>query len=177
MPGARGPDARLEIGFVRRAHGIRGELAIVTHDPESELLADVEAIWIAGRERRVTAARATPQGWLIALADVPDRTTAETLQGQAVEVARELVPLEDGEVILDDLIGCEARLPSGESWGTIVAIDMGHMQDRLVVHFGDRERLLPVVDQFVGDVDLEAGVVTVTPPDGLPDAPIPPKAR
>ena len=43
---------------------------------------------------------------------------------------------------------------------------------RLVIHDGDRERLLPIVDAFIVDVDLEAAVITVTPPDGMPDSAI-----
>lgn len=177
MPGGRAANPRLEIGFVRRAHGIRGELAVVTHDPESDTLAEADTIWIGGVAYAVAGARSTPQGWLVQLDAVRDRDLAEALRGKPVEVDRALVPLDDGEVILDDLVGCEAKLPSGASWGTIVAIDVGVMQDRLVVHADGRERLLPIVDAFIASVDVEAGVVVVTPPEGLPDAPIAPKAR
>jgi ribosomal 30S subunit maturation factor RimM len=38
-----------------------------------------------------------------------------------------------------------------------------------VIHDGDVERLLPIVDAFVTGIDLEAGVVTVDPPDDLPE--------
>ncbi len=177
MPGGRGGNDRLEIGFVRRAHGIRGELGVVTHDPESDVLAEAETIFVGGVAYAVAGARSTPQGWLVQLDTVRDRNAAELLRGKPVEVDRALVPLDDGEVILGDMIGCEARLPSGEVWGTIVAIDLGAMQDRLVVHAGDREKLLPIVDQFIASVDVDAGVVVVTPPEGLPDAPIVGKAR
>lgn len=168
---------RLEIGFVRRAHGIRGELNVVTHDPDSEVLLRAKQVWIGGVAHAVASARPTAQGFLLLLADVRDRNLAELLRGKPLEVARELVPVDDGEVILDDLIGCVAQLSSGETVGTIVAIDSVPMQDRLVIHAGDRELLLPVVDQFVVDINLETGVVIVAPPDGLPDSPIADKAR
>ena len=42
------------------------------------------------------------------------------------------------------------------------------MQDLLVIHDGELERLLPLVDEFVKVIDLSAGVVTVDTPDGLP---------
>ena len=51
--------------------------------------------------------------------------------------------------------------------GTIAAIE-GGMQDLLVIHDGEIERLLPLVDEFVTDIDLDNGVVTVDPPEGLP---------
>jgi 16S rRNA processing protein RimM len=160
-------DPRIEIGRVARAHGIRGEVVIVTHDPESTLLGRITTVWLGGVERHIAGARDTQRGWLVQLEGIPTRNDAETLRGQAVEVDREVLDLEDGDVLLDDLIGCQVRLVDGTPWGTIAAVDSG-MQDLLVIHDGELERLLPLVDEFVRSIDLEAGVVTVDPPDGLP---------
>jgi 16S rRNA processing protein RimM len=161
-------DPRIEIGRIARAHGIRGEVVIATHDPESELLAELEVIWVGGIERRVTATRSTPRGWLVVLDGIATRNDAETLRGQVVEVDREALELADDEVLLDDLIGCQVKLIDGTPWGTIASVETG-MQDRLVIHDGELERQLPLVDEFVKNIDVEAGVVTVDPPDGLPE--------
>ena len=159
---------RIEIGGVARAHGIRGEVVIVTHDPDTEL-ETFETLWIDGALRKVTAARGTPKGWLVQLEGMASRNDAETLRGQAVEVDREQLDLGEDELLLGDLIGCRVVTVGGEPWGEIAAIDAGAMQDLLVIHDGDLERMLPMVDEFVKDIDLEAGVVTVDPPDGLPE--------
>ena len=45
---------------------------------------------------------------------------------------------------------------------------IGQHQDLLVIHDGEIERMLPLVDQFVTNVDIEAGVITVNPPEDLP---------
>jgi 16S rRNA processing protein RimM len=161
-------EARIEIGGVARAHGIRGEVVIVTHDPESALLADLETLWIGGAERRVTGARGTHRGWLVQLDGVVTRNDAEALRGQLVEVDRSVLELADGEILLADLVGCRVIRPDGAPWGTIAAIE-GSMQDLLVIHDGEIERMLPLVDEFVTDIDLDNGVVTVDPPEGLPE--------
>jgi 16S rRNA processing protein RimM len=161
---------RIEIGGIARAHGIRGEVVIVTHDPDSETLAEVDTLWIAGTPRKVLGARDTQRGWLVQLEGVVTRNDAEALRGQPVEVDRDALALEDGDVLLDDLVGCKVVRADGAAWGEIVAIEAGSMQDRLVIHDGDVERLLPLVDAFVTHIDLEAGVVTVDPPDGLPES-------
>ena len=49
-------DARVEIGGIARAHGIKGEVVIVTHDPDSETLADVKKIYVGGVEKEIVAA-------------------------------------------------------------------------------------------------------------------------
>jgi 16S rRNA processing protein RimM len=161
-------DARIEIGGVARAHGIRGEVVVVTHDPDSELLASIDTVWIGGVERRIAAARDTQRGWLVALEGVATRNDAEALRGQPVEVARELLDLDDDDVLLDDLVGCAVVKLDGTPWGKVAAIDAG-IQDRLVIHDGEVERMLPLVDVFVTKIDLAAGVVTVDPPEGLPE--------
>ena len=160
-------DPRIEIGRIARAHGIRGEVVIVTHDPQSEIVGEVETLWIGGSERRVTGARGTHRGWLVQLEGVATRNDAEALRGQLVEVDRSVLELADDEVLLADLVGCRVVRTDGAPWGTIAAIE-GGMQDLLVIHDGEVERLLPLVDEFVTQIDLDNGVVTVDPPEGLP---------
>jgi 16S rRNA processing protein RimM len=161
-------DPRIEIGRIARAHGIRGEVVIVTHDPESDLLDDLDTLWVGGAARQVAEARYTHRGWLVRFEGIATRNDAETLRGQVVEVDREALALDDDDILLSDLVGCDVRLVDGTPWGTIRSVDSG-MQDLLVIHDGELERLLPLVDEFVKDIDLAAGVVTVDPPEGLPE--------
>ncbi len=163
-------ESRIEIGGVARAHGIRGEVVIITHDPDSATLGNVESIWIGGVERKIVQARDTQRGWLVALAGVATRNDAEALRGQPVEVDRAALQLDEDDVLLDDLIDCKVRLPDGTPWGTIAEIMVGAHQDLLVIHDGETERLLPLVDEFVTNIDLAAGVVTVSPPEDLPES-------
>ena len=161
-------DPRIEIGRIARAHGIRGEVVIATHDPTSQVLEDVEVIWVGGIERRIAGARGTHRGWLVQLDGIATRNDAEALRGQAVEIDRAALELGDDDILLADLVGCRVVRVDGTPWGTIYAVDPG-MQDLLVIHDGELERLLPLVDEFVKDIDLDEGVVTVDPPDGLPE--------
>ena len=173
----RGED-RIEIGGIARAHGIRGEVVVVTHDPDSTILEDVDELFIRDQRYVIKAARATHRGWLVALQGLENRNDAERLQGAAVAIDRSEIELADGEVILDDMIGCEVRLTDGTSWGQITEIDVG-FQDRLIIVQTTPgaataiERMLPLVDQFVLKVDLEAGIVTIDPPDGIPQNSVP----
>lgn len=161
---------RVEIGYVARAHGVRGELKIACHNPASRALLDADEVTIAGRSYRVLAARAANELFVLRVADVTDRDVAEAMRGQTVEVDRALVAGDD-EVLLADLVGLRVELEDGTPWGSIVAVDAG-AQDRLVIHDGGVERLLPLVDAFVLEVDVDGGRVVVAPPDGLPEEPI-----
>ncbi len=162
-------DARIEIGGIARAHGIRGEVVIITHDRESDTLGSIETIFVAGVPKKILGARGTVKGWLVRLDGVLTRNDAEALRGKPVEIDREDLGLEDEDVLLGDLVGCQVVTEAGEPWGVIAAVEASELQDRLVIHFGEIERMLPLVDVFVKNVDLEAGVVTVDPPDNLPE--------
>jgi 16S rRNA processing protein RimM len=167
----RAPSPFLEIGYVARPHGVRGELRVVTHDPASETLLDVDVVRIGNADYEIEQARAVQGAFLLRLAGVGDRNRAELLRGQRVAVDRAQLPLEEGEVFLADLVGCQVVLEDGRAYGTIAAIETGP-QDRLVIHDGDVERLLPLVPEFVIDVDLDAGRVVVAPPEDLPESPL-----
>lgn len=161
---------RIEIGGVARAHGIKGEVVIVTHDPDSTTLGDVRTIFVGGVEMKIANARATHRGWLVALEGVATRNDAELLQGKPVEVDRELLDLDEDDVLLADLIGCTVRRPDGTDWGTVAHVDAGELQDLLVIHDGEIERMLPLVDEFVTQIDLDERVIHVDPPEGLPES-------
>jgi 16S rRNA processing protein RimM len=161
--------ARVEIGGIARAHGIRGEVVIITHDPDSETLGIVERIFVGGVERKVVGARDTHRGWLVQLEGVATRNDAEALRGAKIEVLRDELDLDPDDVLLSDLIGCKVVLTDGTPWGEVAGIETGPGQDRLVIHDGGVERLVPLVDALVPKIDLDARVVTVDPPEGTPE--------
>ena len=162
-------DPRLQIGGIARAHGIRGEVVIVTHDPDSTVLGTLPTIYIDGAPRRIVAARDTDRGWLVVLEGMTTRNEAEALRGKQIEVDRSVLDLDDDDVLLDDLVGCKVVKVDGTPWGTITAVESSPLQDRLVIEDGPVERMLPLVDQLVTHIDLDAGIVTVDPPEGLPE--------
>jgi 16S rRNA processing protein RimM len=168
---SRTPSPVLEIGYVARPHGVRGELRVVTHDPESVTLLDVDEVQIGGVPYQVEQARQVQGAFLLRLVGVADRNQVEGLRGKRVAVDRELIPLDEGQVFLADLVGCAVVREDGSPYGVVAAVETG-AQDRLIIHDGDVERLLPLVSAFVIDVDLEAGRVVVAPPEDLPESPL-----
>ncbi|RMH44797.1 MAG: 16S rRNA processing protein RimM [Deltaproteobacteria bacterium] len=163
-------DRLLLIGYVARAHGVRGELRVHLHNPESETLYAVATVYLDGEPYAVASARAGTRGAvLLAVDGVADRDRAEALKGAAVAVDRADVPLAPGEVFEVDLIGCAVELVDGTPWGRIEAVIPG-AQDRLVIRDGDVERELPLVrGALVVDIDLDRRRVVVDPPEGLPE--------
>ncbi len=140
------------------------------HNADSVTLFEVDEVWLNDAVFSVEKARrATKGGVLLVLEGVTGRDQADGLRGSTVSVPRSAIPMEQGEVLVADIIGCRAVLPDGTAWGEVVDVIPG-AQDRLVIRDGDVERELPLVPELVIEIDLDERVVTVDPPEGLPEA-------
>ena len=84
----KSPDARVEIGYVARAHGTRGNVVIVVHNPESSALLTAESVFVGGSELAIEGLELTKGGFRVGFETVTDRTQAEALRGQKITVLR-----------------------------------------------------------------------------------------
>ncbi|MDC0706973.1 ribosome maturation factor RimM [Stigmatella sp. ncwal1] len=162
----------LEFGYVSRAHGIRGEIAIRTFDAASEALDVVERLSVrtrSGEERvvRIEDVRPTPKENIVALEGVHTREAAEALVGAAVFAYREdLEPPEEGEFFQGDLVGLSAVDESGRVLGTVEEIWNTGEVPNLVIRGADKtEFIVPFADEFVPSVDVPNGKMVVRPLD------------
>ena len=165
-------DPRIKVGYVQRAHGIRGEVIVrsLSDDPgrfdiHSEFLSDEEP----PRRFEITRSRPHPDGYLVTFDGIIDRNRAETLRGISLTIAAAARRgLGDDEFWPDDLVGLHAVRPDGSRLGTISDVVLGKAQDRLVVKTPDgTEVQIPFVAAIVGDIDLHDGTIVTDPPEGL----------
>ncbi len=151
----------LEIGYVTRAHGLRGEVVVapVSNRPERF---SAGACWtMHDREYVVRAARPQRDRWIVHLDGVDDRDAAEALRG-ATAYGAPLGPLPEGELWVHELVGATCVDTHGTVLGTVDAVQDNPAHDLLVLDTGV---LIPMV--FVVAHDSDQRVVTVDPPVGL----------
>lgn len=170
------PTARVPIGEVTGAHGIRGLLRIRPYNEASDLLASLEAVELEAADGAVTThalVRATPHGrrtWLVALADVADRTAADALVGRRVVVAPERLPaLAADEFYHHELVGFAVETTAGEAVGTITGTLATGLNDVWIVRAGRREHLVPAIADVVRTIDRARRRVVIVPLAGLLD--------
>jgi 16S rRNA processing protein RimM len=163
---------RLNVGYVARAHGVRGELRVHLHAADSTALDDARELTIGGRAFRVTGRRAVQGAWLLTVEGVADKDAADALAGQAVEVDRADIALDEGEFLVADLPGCQAFSPDGAALGRVHRVQHGP-QDLLVLRDDDArvERLVPLVGEFLVEVDIAGKRIVLELPEGLPEDP------
>jgi 16S rRNA processing protein RimM len=153
--------ARLEIGRVGKAHGLRGEVVVhaITNQPDRFLPGT--AVEVNGVEHTIETCRPHQDRWLVRFDGVDDRDGAEALRG-AVVTAESLGDAPDGEVWVHDMIGADVVDQHGTTVGRVASIEANPAHDLLVLESGT---LVPMV--FV--VAHEPGRVVVDLPDGLLD--------
>lgn len=152
-------DGLLEIGVLRRAHGLRGQLAVELTTDRSERTERGARWLVAGTW--LTVVRAQPHGtrWLVEFAEVTDRPAAERLTNAIARAE----PLEDPDALwVHDLIGAAVVETTGRRRGHVTAVVANPAADLLELDSG---ALVPTV--FV--VEQGDGEVVIDPPDGLFD--------
>lgn len=155
-------DGLLEVGHIRRAHGLRGDVFVqLLSDsdarvaPGSELFTDderlvVESSRVASNGRRV-----------VKFAQIPDRTAAERYANRVLRGR----PLDDPDALwAHEMIGRRVVDADGTDRGQCVAVVANPAADLLELDDG---ALVPT--NFVVSVDADTDTVHVDTPDGLFD--------
>jgi 16S rRNA processing protein RimM len=156
---------RVPIGFVLRAHGLKGLLRVRAGASFSSL----SHIYIADHKMKVLRAQREKDEFLVELEGVSDRDAAEMLKGAEIAVDREqLPPPDEDEVYVSDLVGCRVFDRQGNDLGEVVAVDSNGAQELLTIH-GAQKWQLPFVDQLLVSVDVAARKIVCDPPEGLLD--------
>lgn len=170
-PEGPSPEHAVKVGYVRRAHGIRGATIVQVLGDESDQFSDGTVLWTDDANHpalAVVAAHPHKEGWLVSFADVTSRNAAEELRGTSLFIdAGDRRTLEEDEFWPEQLIGLVVTDLAGNELGVVEDLIAGSAQDRLVVATGDAHVEVPFVRAIVTEVLLTERVVTVDPPQGL----------
>ena len=153
------------VGRIGGAYGIRGWVRLTSFtDPPANLLG--YSPWFlrrAGEWQAVDVLETQPhgEGFVARLSGIDDRSAALAIRGSLLGVrADSFPPAEPGEYYWRDLIGLRVVNSDGTLFGTVERLIATGAHDVLVVG-GERERLIPFVEQFVTGVVPEDGLLRV----------------
>jgi 16S rRNA processing protein RimM len=159
------------MGRIVAPYGILGWLKVQPETAEVDGLLNYPSWWI-GREEglqkhpwqevKVESGRVHGNTLLIKLAGINDRTAAFAFKGRHVAIPRDaLPPLEENEFYHADLIGLRVLNQQQEDFGLVTDVLQTGANDVLVVKRGERERLIPFIDQTVLQVDMAQKLIMV----------------
>ena len=160
---------RVTVGTVGKPHGLNGTVVIhaETDNPE-RFVAGASMETDTGRVLTVRTVRTSQAVLLVSFVDVDDRDAAESLRGLRLSIdPSERRSLSVDEFWPEDLIGLEARDPTGGVIGSIKAVDADSPQSRLTIATPQGDFIVPLVDALVPVINLAGRYLIVEPIDGL----------
>ncbi len=138
------PERLVTAGRVGRPHGLDGSFAVLA--PVHGLSLGTR-LTVAGQQRTVDRRDGTDAKPLLRLSGIDDRDAAAAIGGHALLVSEIDAPLDQGEWLAEDLIGCEVA-----GLGTVAGVLPGPSCDVLELTGGV---LVPLIGDAVLAVDLD----------------------
>lgn len=153
----------LECGKIANTHGVRGDVVIESWCDTPEVLASLKTVYtekgsvytpIAVKKASVYKGRV-----LASLEGIDILEDAAALKGTVIFAARKDLPLAEGDFFVQDLIGLPVYEEStGEKYGVLTDVISGAASDLYEVKTEKGISLVPVVPEFVKNIDLEKGI-------------------
>ena len=147
----------LVVGFLRRAHGVHGEIVMDIHTDFPERLRTGRKLFIGEEHRQVSLSGVRPHAnaVLVKLKGIETPEEAGELRNQWVYVKAADVPhLPEGQLYQHELFGFKVEDEQGTSLGELVEIIETGANDVYVVRDeSGRELLLPAIASVILDLD------------------------
>jgi 16S rRNA processing protein RimM len=163
------------LGKVVATHGIKGQLRVASYSGELENIIALGSVILKGPSGEmetfeVAASAIHGKKVLVSLKNYNDINRVLHLVGRELYARREQLPeLSEGEYYWCELLGLRVVTTLGETLGELTEIIPTGSNDVYVVKSGGKEYLLPALEDVILDVDLNDGIMTVGPPEGLLD--------
>jgi len=162
----------IECGKIINTHGCKGGLKLESWCNSPEELVNLKNLFLFEngiyKSYKVLKASIFKQFVLVELDGINDMDLAIKLKNNIVYASRDDFELEDGEYFIADVIGLSViDVDSNKIYGKISDIINRGASDIYVITTDNGEVMVPVVDEFIKDVNIEKGIVLIKPIDGM----------
>lgn len=161
-------DRFLEVGEIVNTHGIKGEVKIMPWADSPEFLCQFDTLYLDGKPVRLRSVRTNKTLVLASLEGVDTVEAAMRLKGKVLSIDRTGVVLPEGRHFLADLMGLTVLdAATGEELGIIQDILTPPAHEVYVVGGKGKEYMIPAVDAFLAETNVEEGYVRVNLIEGM----------
>ena len=172
-------DDLIELAKAHKGHGLKGEVKIKFHNPDSSLLLDSKQVFLQplssmssldkkGIWYTVESLRGAGKA-ILKLKEFSDLTSVEKILPFSLSIEREnLLPLKEDEFLLDDLVGLIViDIKTQKEIGKISSIREGKIGLNLIftLHATNEEVELPFKDHFFPEVNLDEKKISCLLPE------------
>lgn len=161
---------KILMGKVVNVVGLKGELKIYSYTDRNERFEELDQIWLDNEIRTIQNVRYQNKVVILKLEGINDRNQAEAQRNKNVYIEEaDLQELPEDTYYVRDLIGMEVLTEEGKL-GVISDVVQNTAQDLYEVKTEEGKKILiPVVKEFVLEVNMNDKIVKVKLPEGLLD--------
>ncbi len=161
----------LECGKIINTHGVKGTVKAESWCDSPYILADLERIYTENngkvKEYKVINASVFKQFVLFELEGIFGMDAALAMKNKIIYASRDDIELEEGDFFIADLIGLPViDQGSGREYGKITDVINTGASDIYVIKTPKGESMMPAVEEFVKEIDLDKGIF-VKPIEGM----------
>ena len=162
----------LEAGKIVNTHGIRGEVKIMPYCDSPELLCEFDRLFMGKSLTEIYIERSRVQKNMIICkiegVDTPEE--AEKLRNKMLYMHRDDLELDEDTYFIQDLIGMTVKdADTGEIYGIIDDVFQTGANDVYSIKNSDKSYLVPAIADVVITTDIDSGIMTIRPLEGLFD--------
>lgn len=160
-----------KIGFVKKAHGTKGEVLLAFEDFEAEFFQELDFFYLEENQHFIPYfiedfLVVEKYEAIVAFEDVETRDEALAISNQNICVDESLIVQKNEE---NSIIGFKViDLKKGEI-GSISKILKRKTQDLLEIENGEKTILLPFVEAFIKEIKPSEKTILIEVPEGLLD--------
>ncbi|NNN20189.1 MAG: 16S rRNA processing protein RimM [Acidimicrobiaceae bacterium] len=152
----------LEVGYILKAHGIKGEVIVVLTTNRSERVAPGTLLTSSDMNLHIVSSSPHQGRWIVQFEGIHTRTLAESLKGKSLSAP---AIVDDSEIWVDEIVGLPVFDQNGRQLGIVQALQSNPASDLLVLESGE---LIPLAFVLEGEMDYHrSGSIHVKIPEGL----------
>ena len=167
----------VEIGQLKKAHGLQGELKGKVDERFWEDLMEAQAVFLEHKGDKAPYFIEYARGGaplILKLEDIDTKEAASELTNKRLYLRREDVQLDDEAILSGDLVfgylkGYTLHTTAVGEVGPIVRVDEYPQQEMAIVAYQDREVLVPLREAWITALDKAQKTVEMDLPEGLLD--------
>lgn len=160
----------LEVGKVTGVHGLMGEVRVQPWADSPDFLCRFKTLYVDENHWpvQVERARVHKNMVILKLKDFTDVNGALAMRNAILYIDRKDAHLPEGAFFLADLMDLEVRdAKTGRVLGRIADVLTLPANNVYVVRGGEREWMIPAVDEFIAQVNVDEGYMLVNLMEGL----------
>lgn len=163
----------IECGKIVGTHGVRGFVKLLPWTDTPEFVCSFKRLYIGKNEKieyKVISAKVHGNIVLLNLDGISTVEDGQLLRGKTVFINRNDIELEEGRYFISDILDASVYdYDTNELLGTLCDVSQTGANDVWHIKKDDKEYLVPVIDEVVVSVDVDAAKIVIKPLKGIFD--------